>query len=434
MAMLPVKEAESVILGLVQPFDEQLDAESVDLSAATGRILATPVTSQLDFPHWDNSAMDGYAVRHEDVQSCNAEHPAVLEIVEEIPAGYQPQRAIQQGQASRILTGACMPTGADTVVMQEQTRREENRVLILQAPEQQAFVRHRASFYQAGMPLLKPGITLGAPEIAVLAAAQCTQLSVYRRPRVAILSTGDELVTPEQPLQPGQIVDSNQYALAAFVALSGGVPVPLGIVRDEPEVLKEAIAQSITSADIVLSTGGVSVGDYDYVDRILAELGAEIHIRAVAMKPGKPLTVATFPPSSVPPLKKGGQGGSNRPVLYFGLPGNPVSALVSCWRFVQPAFSKLSGLPQEAWEPMFVKAIAHHDLRSDGRRETYLWGQLRLDTTGTYEFHLAGGSHSSGNLINLAQTTGLAVVPVGQKLISAGEPVQVLQVGSPVRN
>jgi molybdopterin molybdotransferase len=247
---------------------------------------------------------------------------------------------------------------------------------------------------------------------------------------VAILSTGNELVTPDQPLQPGQIVDSNQYALAAFVTLAGGVPVPLGIVRDEPEALKEAIRAAITSADIVLSTGGVSVGDYDYVDQILAELGAEIHIRAVAVKPGKPLTVATFPlPSS-----KGGQGGANRPVLYFGLPGNPVSALVSCWRFVQPALSKLSGLPQEAWEPMFVKAIARHDLRSDGRRETYLWGQLRLDTTGTYEFHLAGGSHSSGNLINLAQTTGLAVVPVGQTLIPAGEPVQVLQVGSPVRN
>jgi molybdopterin molybdotransferase len=424
--VLAVKEAESVILGLVQPFDQQLDVEVVDLAAATGRILASPVTSQLDFPHWDNSAMDGYAVRYADVQSCNAQEPAILEIVEEIPAGYKPKSSIQQGQAARILTGACMPTGADTVVMQERTRREENRVFILEAPESQAFVRHRASFYQAGMPLLKPGIILKAPEIAILAAAQCTQLSVYRRPRVAILSTGNELVRPDQPLQPGQIVDSNEYALAAFVTLAGGVPVPLGIVRDEPEALKESIRAAITSADIVLSTGGVSVGDYDYVDQILAELGAEIHIRAVAVKPGKPLTVATF--------SSEGQGESNRPVLYFGLPGNPVSALVSCWRFVQPALSKLSGLPQEAWEPMFVKAIARHDLRSDGRRETYLWGQLRLDTTGTYEFHLAGGSHSSGNLINLAQTTGLAVVPVGQKLISAGEPVQVLQVGSPVRN
>src|SRR4028119_95410 len=169
MAMLPVKEAESVILGLVQPLDGQLDTELVDLSAATGRILAAPVTSDLDFPHWDNSAMDGYAVRYTDVKSSNTQEPAVLEIVEEIPAGYQPKCSIQQGQAARILTGACMPLGADTVVMQERTRREENHVFILEAPQPQAFVRHRGAFYQARMPLLKPGITLGPPEIAVLA-------------------------------------------------------------------------------------------------------------------------------------------------------------------------------------------------------------------------------------------------------------------------
>ena len=418
--MLPAKEAESIILGLVQPLDQQLDTEVVELSTATGRVLATPVTSQLDFPHWDNSAMDGYAVRYADVKSCSQQQPVVLEIIEEIAAGQEPQCTVKAGQAARIFTGACMPPGADTVVMQEYTRREGNGVVILEAPEPQAFVRHRASFYQAGTPLLKAGITLKAPEIAVLAAAQCTQLPVYRRPRVAILSTGNELVTPDQPLQVGQIVDSNQYALAAFVTLAGGVPVPLGIVRDEPEALKNAISHAVASTDIVLSTGGVSVGDYDYVDRILAQLGAQIHIRSVAVKPGKPLTVATFPSDS------------KRPVLYFGLPGNPVSALVSCWRFVQPAFSKLSGLLPEAWHPMLVQAKSQHELRSDGRRETYIWGQLRLDTTGTYQFHLASGSHSSGNLINLAQTTGLAVVPLGQTLIQVGELVQVLQVASPV--
>jgi molybdopterin molybdotransferase len=348
----------------------------------------------------------------------------VLDIVEEVPAGKQPQGSIQSGQAARILTGAVMPQGADTVVMQERTRREGDRIFILEAPKPQAFVRHRASFYQAGMPLLKPGIAIGAPEIAVLAAAQCTQLRVYRRPRVAIFSTGDELITPDRLLQPGQIVDSNQYALAAFVAQLGGVPVSIGIVRDEPELLKEAIVNAISSADIVLSTGGVSVGDYDYVEQLLAELGGEIHIRAVAIKPGKPLTVATFPPA-----KNGEESG--RSVLYFGLPGNPVSALVCCWRFVQPALKKLSGLPQEVWEPRFVQARSRDELRSDGRRETYLWGQLRLNAAGTYEFHLASGSQNSANLINLAQTTGLAIVPVGQTLIPSGEPVQVLQVGSP---
>lgn len=429
--MLPAKEAESIILDLVQPLDPQLEVEVVDLSAAAGRILAVPVTSLLDFPHWDNSAMDGYAVRYADVQSCNALAPAVLEIVEEIPAGQQPNCSIQSGQASRIFTGACMPMGADTVVMQERTRREGNRVFILEAPQPQAFVRRRASFYQAGTTLLEAGIKLGAAEIAVLAAAQCTQLTVYRRPRVAILSTGDELVTPDQPLQPGQIVDSNGYALAAWVALCGGIPIVQGIVRDEPKLLEAAITRALPAADIVLSTGGVSVGDYDYVDQILTQLGAEIHIRSVAIKPGKPLTVATFSSSSVSPLAKKGQGEANRPVLYFGLPGNPVSALVCCWRFVQPALTKLSGLVQEAWSPLIVQARTHHNLRSDGRRETYLWGRLQLDSAGVYRFHLAGGSHSSGNLINLAQTTGLAIVPVGQTSIPAGELVQVLQVGSP---
>lgn len=418
--MLPVQEAETIILSLVQAMNSQRDIEVVDLSTATGRILAAPVTSQLDFPHWDNSAMDGYAVRYADVQSCDEQQPAVLDIVEEISAGQEPQCSIQPGQAARIFTGACMPTGADTVIMQERTRREGNRVLIFEAPKPQAFVRHRASFYQAGTPLLQPGIRLGDPEMAVLAAAQCTQLRVYRRPRVAIFSTGNELVTPDQTLKMGQIVDSNQYALAAFVTQVGGVPIPLGIVQDEPEALKKAMLQAVASADIVLSTGGVSVGDYDYVERILAELDANIHVRSVAVRPGKPLTVATFPPVK--------EGQSQRSVLYFGLPGNPVSALVCSWRFVQPALSKLSGLPQSAWGPTIVQAQAQQEIRSDGRRETYLWGRLQLNA-GVYEFHLAGGSHSSGNLINLVQTTGLAVIPVEQTLIGAGESVQVLQVG-----
>jgi len=421
--MLPVNQAESIILDLVHPLDPQLDNESIDLSAATGRILASPVTSQLDFPHWDNSAMDGYAVRYADVQSANEQQPIRLELVEEIPAGYQPQKTIAPGQAARIFTGACMPQGADTVVMQEHTQRQDNQVLILQAPKPQGFVRHQASFYRAGDPLLESGIQLGAPEIAVLAAAQCTELTVYRRPKVAILSTGNELVTPYQPLQPGQIVDSNQYALAAWVTLCGGIPKVQGIVRDKPDALKQAIAQAILAADIVLSTGGVSVGEYDYVDEILAQLNAEIHIRSVAVKPGKPLTVATFPPPSQRNKK-----GSSHPVLYFGLPGNPVSALVSCWRFVQPVMKKLSGLPMQRWKPRFINAISRSELKSDGRRESYLWGQLQL-VEGNYEFKLAGGSHSSGNLINLAQTTGLAVVPVGQTLIPVGEMVQVLSVG-----
>lgn len=416
--MLSVQQAETLILDLVQPLNGETDWEYLDLLAAGGRILAAEIRGSLDFPYWDNSAMDGYAVRIADVQECSPQQPVELKIIEEIPAGYQPQHSVQPGQAARIFTGAVMPSGADTIVIQERTQRQGNTVQVLVAPKFQDYVRHQAAFYQAGMPLLEPGTVLNAPELAILATVQCTQVTVCRRPVVAIFSTGNELVAPGQTLNSGQIVDSNQYALAHLVSQAGAEPLLLGIVPDRPELLKAAIAQAVANADLVLSSGGVSVGDYDYVDQMLADLGAEIQIRAVAVKPGKPLTVATFPPTE-----------HGHPPLYFGLPGNPVSALVSFWRFVQPALKKLSGLSQ-AWGPQFVTARSRQDLQADGQRETYLWGQLHL-TAGTYEFDLAKGSHSSGNLINLGQTNSLAVLTVEQPLVRSGSPVQVLQV-SPV--
>ncbi len=418
--MLSVQEAEALILELVQPLSGQQDQESLDLLAAAGRILAAPIRSDHDFPYWDNSAMDGYAVRAEDLQAASLQQPVSLEIIEEIPAGHQPQKTIQSGQAARIFTGAVMPAGADTVVMQEQTQRQQNQVQILAAPAPQANVRERGAFYQAGEPLLPQGIVLNAPELAVLATMQCVQIPVYRRPQVAILSTGNELVTPDQPLHPGQIVDSNQYALARLVSEAGAVPQRLGTVGDRPALLKAAITQALNTADLIISSGGVSVGDYDYVDQVLGELGAEIVIRSVAVKPGKPLTVAFFPPSE----------NQVSPRLYFGLPGNPVSALVSFWRFVQPALRKLAG-QAHSWGPAFVQATCGQDLRADGKRETYLWGDLEL-SRGIYTFKPAAGGHSSGNLINLAQTNGLAVLPIEHPFVAAGQPVQVLAIAPAV--
>jgi molybdopterin molybdotransferase len=316
--------------------------------------------------------------------------------------------------------------------MQEETQRQGNVVTILSAPKPQAFVRHQASFYQAGNPLLPAGTVLQAADIAVLAAAQCPRVRVYRRPRVAILSTGSELVEIDYPLQPGQIVDSNQYALAALVAQAGAEPIRLGIVPDQPEALQPAIASAIAAADVVLSSGGVSVGDYDYVDQILASLGAAIHLRSVAMKPGKPLTFATFRRQEDTATIAADRVPSPPSTLYFGLPGNPVSALVTFWRFVLPAIRKLSGVPQN-WMLPVVHARSRQELRSDGKRESYLWGKLSL-ANGEYEFELAGGSHSSGNLINLAGTNGLAVLAVGQTQIAAGDSVSVMQVDSAVRS
>jgi molybdopterin molybdotransferase len=326
-----------------------------------------------------------------------------------------------------------VPQGADTIVMQENTQpipatatNPIPRVAILQVPEPQAFVRRQGAYYQAGTPLLNPGIALSAPDIAVLAAMQCAQASVYRRLRVAIFSTGDELVSIDQPLQPGQIVDSNQYALATLVQQMGAEPILLGIVPDDSQALKAAMTHAIQQADVVLSSGGVSVGDYDYVDQLLKDLGATLHIRSIAVKPGKPLTVATVPP--------GGDVQIDRPVLYFGLPGNPVSALVSFWRFVQPALKKMAGLSQ-GYGAEFIEGITQQDLRAGGTRETYLWGHCHWhqdghhdEQNGACQFSLAGGSHSSGNLINLAQTNALAMVPVGTKLVRAGDRVKILRV------
>ncbi|MEB3210299.1 MAG: gephyrin-like molybdotransferase Glp [Leptolyngbyaceae bacterium] len=410
--MLHPNDAESKILSLVQPFQAQQDIETVDLLSAHGRVLAQDVVSQLDFPHWDNSAMDGYSVRFEDVKTASKEHPITLTVVEEIPAGCQPQHRIQFQQAARIFTGAIVPEGSDTIVIQEDTDRAGDQVTVFEAPVPKAFVRHKAAFYQAGSSLLPQGTVLNAPEIAVLAAAQCPQVTVYRRPVVAILSTGDELVSIDQPLQAGQIVDSNRYALSALIQSSGATPTSFGIIPDTPEALKRAIATALEESDLIVSSGGVSVGDYDYVDRILEELGATLHVRSVAVKPGKPLTVASF-----------------QEKLYFGLPGNPVSALVSFWRFVQPALMKLSGHPGPH-SPTFVSGRSRHDLKAGGKRETYLWGQVRL-VGGEYEFSLAGGSHSSGNLINLASTNALAIVPIGQTHISANSPVSIMLVGPP---
>ncbi len=406
--MIPAPEAEKIILDCVKTLDAEQDSEIVTLETATGRVLAQDVASDIDFPYWDNSAMDGYAVRYADFANYDPDNPATLDIVEEIPAGYPPQKSLEPGQTARIFTGAMLPPGADTIVIQENTKRDGDRVTVLAQPQAQQFVRYQGSYYQAGNTMLSAGSIIQESDIAVLATAQCTEFKVYRRPKVAILSTGDELVTPGNPLQPGQIIDSNQYALASFVARNGAIPIKLGIVRDSKEDLKNAIYQAISQADIVLSTGGVSVGDYDYVDQILAELGGQIHIRAVAVKPGKPLTVATF----------------DNGCLYFGIPGNPVSALVSCWRFVLPALQKLSGQVPIHY-PKFVSGITQHPLKAGGKRETYLWGNASI-INGQYQFAIAGGSHQSANLINLAQTNALAIVPLGEKLIPQGSEVTMM--------
>ncbi len=392
--MLHPTQADSLILTATPLPNPALDAQDLALAAAIDRILAQPVTSSLDFPHWDNSAMDGYAVRHGDLAQDNT-----LTVVMEIPAGVAPSQPIRVGEAARIFTGAMLPVGSDTIVMQEETSLEGNRVTMLKMPELGQFVRFRGAFCRAGDALIPAGTKLGGAEIAVLAAAQAGTVSLWRPLQVGLFSTGDELVGIDAPLQPGQIVDSNRMALTGILQQMGMVVVDFGIVADDADRLEATMASALDQCDIVISSGGVSVGDYDYVEGLLTKLGGEILVQSVAVKPGKPLTVAKF-----------GQEANTK--LYFGLPGNPVSALVTFWRFVRPALLKRSGLTQP-WHLPRISGITTTKLGGDRRRETYVWGKIDWAESGP-RFTPAGGSHSSGNLINLAMNNGLAIVPVGE--------------------
>ncbi|WP_069791740.1 gephyrin-like molybdotransferase Glp [Cyanobacterium sp. IPPAS B-1200] len=405
--MLPIQEAFDIIIDYVKPLEE---IETVNLSQAYNRILGKAVNSPHDFPYWDNSAMDGYGVRWEDLEKIRNGKDVYLEIIEEIPAGYIPQKKVKSNQCARIFTGAMMPDGADTVVMQEKSQRDGKFVKILECCPKGNFVRKKGSFYGANDGLLPVGVKINPPEMAILATAQCTEVNVVRSPLVAILSTGDELIYPHETLSKGKIIDSNQYLLHSFISQNGAISVPMGIIPDEKEKLEGAIASALEKADVVLSTGGVSVGEYDYVKEILVKLGGKILMEKVAIKPGKPLTVAIFPDNK----------------LYFGIPGNPVSTMVICWRFLKSVISKLSG-ETNYYVPQIVEGVCQENLKAEEKRECYLWGRANI-VDGKYNFSLSRGLHNSGNLVNLQQTNGLAILPVGVSHVNQGEKIKIMLV------
>jgi len=415
--MLSVSEAEKIILNLVKPFDPEIDSEILPLAQAIARVLAKDIKSELDIPHWDNSAMDGYALRFADLD--NIQDLRLPITSDEIPAGVAIAQTLAKGQCVRIFTGGMLPDGADTVIMQEDTERIDNFLQLKVNPTQGEYIRRKGEFIRSGAVLLSAGTKLEATEIGALASARCQQVKVYRQPKVAIISTGNELVSLDssQPLQLGQIIDSNLCALSALVTQAGAIAIPFGTVRDDKTELEAVMQKAIASADIVISTGGVSVGDYDYVEELLEKMGADIHVRAAAIKPGKPLTVASLTPA----LKVTESEGK---VLYFGVPGNPVSAMMSFWRFIRGAIAKLNGANETYWYPQFIQAIATEDLHSQGRRETYLWGKLTYQK-GKPVFQPVS-NYSSGNLISAIGANALAVLRMNQTYIAAGDEAIVM--------
>src|SRR5688572_558609 len=340
--MLTVEEAQARVLAEVTP----VGAEEIALNRAHGRVLREDVVATEDAPQADSGGMDGYAVRAEDT-------PGELRVLGDIPAGYVPNGRVEAGTAMRIMTGAFVPEGANAVAQVEITDGGLEVVRVQKAVTPGAHIRRRGEDVRAGAIVIRSGTAIGAAEMAMLAAVRKTTVPVGRRPAVAILATGDELLEPSDPPAPGKIVNSNSHLLASLVRETGAIARPLGIVRDTREATIAALEEA-SQSDFIISSGGVSVGAYDFVKDALEALGAQTKFWKVAMKPGKPVVLSRL-----------------RDRVVLGLPGNPVSCFVSFHLFVAPALRKAMGVESEL-VPMPVATRLEAPLRSAGDRRTYM--------------------------------------------------------------
>jgi molybdopterin molybdotransferase len=396
--MISVETARELVMAEVEPGS----IERVPLADLLGRVLREDVVAPYDAPAADNSAMDGYAVRFDDVAAA----PVTLAVRGDVPAGHPSSTPLQPGTAMRIMTGAFVPDGADTVIQVELTDGGTERVTIAKALPRGANIRRRGEDVHAGDVVLRAGMRIGPAEIALLAGAGKTEASAGRRPTVAILSTGDELIDAGQTPAPGQIVNSNGPLLTALVTEAGAVARPFGIVRDTRDPTIEAFARAI-ECDFVLSSGGVSVGAYDFVKDALQTLGAETKFWRVSMKPGKPVVLSRL-----------------RDRLIFGLPGNPVSCFVSFHLFVAPALRKAMG-QERALFPPSVRARLTAAVRGAPERRVYARVHVEAKDGALHATPLR--SQSSGALTSMLGANGLAVIAEGVER-AEGE-VDVLLIG-----
>ena len=396
-------------LGTVLEETPVLAPETVSVREAQGRVLAAPVVSERMLPPADNSAMDGYAVRVADAGAAAPGSPVELRVAFEVAAGGASEAEVGPGQAARVLTGAPIPPGADAVVRQEDTEREGDRLRVLVAPQPREHVRDAGEDVRVGDRVLEPGAVLGSPHLGLLASLGRGTVAVHQRPRVAILSGGDELVEPDADVAGGRIVSSNSYSIAAQCREIGAEPVYLGIARDTPEDVERHFRAGLR-ADVLVSSAGVSVGGRDYVRGVLEKLGCRLLFWGVNMKPGYPLAFGRFAGESGP--------------LVFGLPGNPVSAMVTFEQFVRPALRKMIG-HRQLHRPL-VRARLGETLRKKAGRLHFVRVALaREDGAVTAR---STGNQSSGVLRSMTRAGGLLIFPAdATELPEGGEAdVQVL--------
>jgi len=414
-SMISVEEARERIL----PFFGRLEPERKPILEALGQVLAEAVVAPFDIPPLDNTAMDGYAVRAADTEGASESRPRELRVVADLAAGYVLDTPVGAGEAVRIMTGAPMPPGADSIVPFEETDeplrevgaapQKTGSVRVFKAANAGANIRYRAEDVKAGQTVIEAGRVLRPSEAGVLASVGLAKILVYRRPVVAILSTGDEITEPGRPLAPGRIYDANAYSIAALVRNYGGVPKLLGIAHDTVEDLTAKIREGL-SADMIVTSAGVSRGDFDVVKDVLAREGA-IDFWTVRMRPGKPLAFGAF------------NAPDGRRVPHLGLPGNPVSSMVSFELFGRPAIFTMLG--RSDWERPVIKAVARERIRNEDGRRFYARCIVSKGEDGRMYADLTG-PQGSGILTSMSAANALTIISENVTEANAGDEIDVM--------
>jgi molybdopterin molybdotransferase len=405
--MLTVPEASARILEHIAP----LAIERVPLLDSLGRVLAEAVRAPMTLPAWDNSAMDGYAVRGVDVDAATAEAPVTLRVLETIAAGRFATRSVGAGDATRIMTGAPIPDGADTVIRVEDTDGGTDTVLIRNARDARRNIRPRGEDFNEGDALLEVGAPLAAAQLGILASIGRSSVDVYRRPRVAIMGSGDELVDVDrfhEVLAGKKIVSSNGYTLHALIRDAGGEPVNVGVAADDPASLREHLSRA-HGCDLVITSAGVSVGEFDYTRDVIQALGAEMKFWRVRMRPGAPLGFGLI--NGTP---------------WIGLPGNPVSTMVTFELFVRPVIRRMLGHTRLFRRP--IPVVLEEKVSIGAKLTHFLRAIVTTHNDGTATVRLTG-PQGSGILTSMARANALLIVPEDTPVVEAGSTLNALPLG-----
>lgn len=397
-------------LGIILTAAKRLGVAAKPLAEIDDYVLAQDIVAGHDVPPFDNSAMDGYALIAADITEAAKDRPVSLKLIEELPAGKAAVLAVERGAAIKIMTGAPVPPGADVVVPIEKTRRLNGQVAILAALPQGQHIRLAGEDMTKGTVAVAAGSVVTPVVVGLLASLGYSRALAYRKPRVAIIGTGNELVGVDQPLAPGKIRDSNSYTLTAQARACGALPTRFGVAGDTKEEVRTMVETALESHDVVATSGGVSVGDYDFVKDVLADMGADLKFWGIKQKPGKPLAFWVLGDK-----------------LVFGLPGNPVASVLCFEEYVRPALLKMMGRRQ-LLRPV-VTARLTHDLKKKPGRQHFIGVRVKAAGDG-FEAEV-NGRQGSGILKSLFEAEGVAIIPAEITEIKVGEPLEVQMIGLP---